>query len=152
VVAVAASPTANLLASSGRNPKIRLWDMDQRKVIATLSGHGSEVAALAFSPDGEWLASASKDETVRVWKVAADRQADVLTNVSCEGGLQMPLLSPDGRLLAANSSSSELALFDPRVPAVGAGLRSEPSSSRLFHPAATFWSQSQRVACSSYGM
>jgi len=36
VVAVAASPTANLLASSGRNPKIRLWDMDQRKVIATL--------------------------------------------------------------------------------------------------------------------
>jgi WD40 repeat protein/serine/threonine protein kinase len=112
VVAVAASPIANLLASSGRNPKIYLWDMDQRKVIATLSGHGSEVAKLTFSPDGEWLASASKDETVRIWKVAAGRQADVLTNVSCEGGLQMPLLSPDGRLLAANSSNHELALFD----------------------------------------
>ena len=112
VVAVAASPTANLLASSGRDPKIRLWDMDQRKVIATLSGHGSEVAALTFSSDGEWLASASKDETVRVWKVAAGREADVVTNASCEGGLQIPLLSPDGRMLAANTSGHELGLFD----------------------------------------
>ena len=112
VIAVSASPTANLLASSGRDPKIRLWDMDQRKVIATLSGHGSEVGSLTFSPDGQWLASASKDETVRVWKVAAGRQADVLTNVSCEGGLQIPLLSPDGQLLAANSTGNELGLFD----------------------------------------
>jgi WD40 repeat protein/predicted Ser/Thr protein kinase len=112
VIAVAASPVADLLASAGEDQTIRLWDMNTRRVITTFSGHGSEVHALAFSRDGEWLASGSKDETVRLWKVAADHSSDVLTNVSCQGGLRIPILSPDGRLLAANSHSDKLALFN----------------------------------------
>jgi WD40 repeat protein/predicted Ser/Thr protein kinase len=112
VTSLAASPKADLLASGGEDQKIRLWDMGLRKLVATLSGHGSEVHALAFSQDGEWLASAGKDETVRLWKVEAARASGLLTNVSNHGGLQVPLLTPNGRWLAANSESNVLTLYD----------------------------------------
>ena len=61
------SPDGNLLASTSNDHTARLWDVAERRQVATLRGHEDTVWAAAFHPDGRWLATGSSDKTVRLW-------------------------------------------------------------------------------------
>lgn len=68
---VAFSPDGSLVAM-GVEDEIRLIDVEKQQVIATLTGHGSDVRSLAFSPDGSILISGGYDATIRRWAVVGD--------------------------------------------------------------------------------
>lgn len=70
IEALALSPDGHLLASGGRDRKIKIWDLSRGDELAVLVGHGGRVRSLAFSPDGSLLASAADDGTVRIWAVS----------------------------------------------------------------------------------
>jgi WD40 repeat protein len=59
---VAFSPDGRILASESGYPDcaIKLWDVSQRKLITTLTGHTRNVSSVAFSPDGSIQASGNK--------------------------------------------------------------------------------------------
>ncbi|MFS0513519.1 WD40 repeat domain-containing protein [Nostoc sp. UIC 10607] len=38
---------------------IKLWDLNTKKVLPSLSGHSQAVKSVTFSPDGKILATAS---------------------------------------------------------------------------------------------
>jgi WD40 repeat protein/Tfp pilus assembly protein PilF len=72
------TPDGALLAATGLDREVRLFDVARGAEIGLLDGHRAPVTALAFSPDGKTLATASSDQTVRLWDVAARRVRTVV--------------------------------------------------------------------------
>ncbi|OGM47032.1 putative small nucleolar ribonucleoprotein complex subunit [Aspergillus bombycis] len=57
------------LASGSEEGKVRVWDLNKRKSIASLDSHVSVVRSLSYSPAENALLSAGRDKTVIVWDV-----------------------------------------------------------------------------------
>ena len=57
------------LASGSEEGKVRVWDLNKRKSLASLESHVSVVRSLSYSPAENALLSASRDKTVIVWDV-----------------------------------------------------------------------------------
>jgi WD40 repeat protein/class 3 adenylate cyclase len=74
VMNVVFSPDGSLLATSGEDAAIRVFDLDAETGVQqlVLRGHDLLVSGLDFSPDGKRLVSASPDGVVRVWALDLD--------------------------------------------------------------------------------
>jgi WD40 repeat protein len=79
ITALALSPAGDVLASAGweqqtipsppAGNEIKLWDVAQGTLLATLQGHTNQINDMAFSPDGTLLISGDQDGLVRLWSV-----------------------------------------------------------------------------------
>jgi WD40 repeat protein/tetratricopeptide (TPR) repeat protein len=95
---IAFSPDGYTLASGSKDKTIRLWDVNNGKLLRTLTGHQLSVQSIAFSPDGYTLASGSKDKTIRLWDVSTGKIRRIL---QCDRSVLSIAFSLDGRTLAA---------------------------------------------------
>lgn len=55
------------LISAGQDGTVRLWELRQASLWATLADSRAPLNAVAISPDGRWLAAGGDDQTVRVY-------------------------------------------------------------------------------------
>ncbi|HZY88100.1 MAG TPA: WD40 repeat domain-containing protein, partial [Gemmataceae bacterium] len=108
VTALAFSRDGKLLACTGSQNTVKLWDVAGQKERATLSGHGGIVMAVAFSPDGRTLASAGMDRTVKLWDLATHKER--LTLKGHEDPVSSIAFSPDGSLLVSGAGATR---FNP---------------------------------------
>ena len=72
VTGVAFNPEGSILATSGFDGTVKLWDMATGEEILTLTGHSLAVTSVDFSPDGRYLVASGADGTIRVFVLAED--------------------------------------------------------------------------------
>jgi WD40 repeat protein len=98
VWSMALSPNGEIVASGCNDGKVRLWDVETRKVICKLTGHSNVVCALCWRADGERVASGSWNGTARVWDVK--RGKNILTIKTGHHWVNAVMYSPDSSKLA----------------------------------------------------
>lgn len=122
------SGDGTLLATGGRDKKVRLWDVKTEKLNQTLSGHIGPIQALAFSPDATLLVSSGGrnweeqegddgitytfsardsvvDKTAKVWDVATGENITTFEHLDAVRAIAF---SPDGTLLATSAGRTDI--------------------------------------------
>lgn len=128
VMAAEVSGDETLLATGGKDKKVRLWNVGTGKLHQTLSGHIGPIRALAFSPDGTLLVSSGsrnweeqegqdgitytlslrdsvEDRTAQVWDVATGENIATFKHL---GQVRAIAFSPDGTLLATSAGRTDI--------------------------------------------
>jgi WD40 repeat protein/serine/threonine protein kinase len=98
-------PDGTLVASSGTDATIRIWDVVTGQTRTVLVGHTSRVYGLAFSRDGKLLASGSFDNTVKIWNVETWQLIHTLRGHT-ESVTDVDFSSDDSKLVSASHSGS----------------------------------------------
>ena len=122
------SGDGTLLATGGRDNKVRLWDVETEKLHQTLSGHIGPIQGLAFSPDGTLLVSSGGhnweeqagddgityifssgesvvDKTAKVWDVVTGENIATFEHLDAVRAIAF---SPDGTLLATSAGRTDI--------------------------------------------
>jgi WD40 repeat protein len=122
--ALAISPDGKtLIAVKGFEGDMDVWDLAEKKCLATITGHKQQVNSLAFSIDGKSIYSCSTDLTVRKWGLATRKELWRLGEESAKSAIgptfpQHLILSDDGSRLAVSYHGCwylKLALVDPET-------------------------------------
>jgi WD40 repeat protein len=125
VRALAFSPDGTLLATSGLDDWIRVWESATGREIYRLPGHGllGGSRALGFTPDGKRLASWGDDFYVRVWDLRNGKA--LLEHLTRPTGLDIP--NPNDRSAQAQLKREMLgfssAVFMPGCDRLVLGYR-----------------------------
>ncbi|KAI0743141.1 WD40-repeat-containing domain protein [Daedaleopsis nitida] len=129
------SPDGKYLATGATDKQIRvIWDIDKKQIQNVFEGHEQDIYSLDFLRDGQLIVSGSGDHTIRIWDMAGDAPCKV-----CESRLRLPspvkghthplavnilepdsvnagvpsvCISPDRRLVAADSLDTIVRIWD----------------------------------------
>ena len=103
---LAFSPNGKILACTGGDHNIDLWDVLLGIELRTLTGHKDAVTDVAFSSNGELLASGSLDGTARVWETNSGRLLHTLPTGLVGWPIQTYFIDQDKILLSVNNDGN----------------------------------------------
>ena len=98
-IAVRNSVSVAALVSASNDKTVRLWDMEQPKLLRTVSTQEGGVYSARFSSDGKTILTAGADKTCRLINV--EDSSEIRKYTGPEFALYSAVFSPDGKTIAA---------------------------------------------------
>ncbi|MCZ6774492.1 MAG: hypothetical protein O7G83_21250, partial [Proteobacteria bacterium] len=102
-------PDSRMVATSGGDALVRIWDARSGKPLHTLKGHRAEVIEIGFSGDGSRLVSLDKRSDVFIWDLA---RGAMVKQLAPNLRTRDVALNLDGRLLASCGDGGVVRLTD----------------------------------------
>jgi WD40 repeat protein len=109
---LAISRDGRVIATGTQDGRIRLWDVSQLLLRATINAHSGAVNDLAFTRDGAALVSAGDDGTLALWDITMQHSPGRYIKLSRSTRIGAAAFSPDSRTLAASVDGS-VRLWNP---------------------------------------
>lgn len=112
------------LITASRDATLRMWSADDGRLVRTLNNHTGEVASVAASPTAQprpLFVSCGADRTVRFWQPTIGR---LVRFAKLEDAQPLCLVwAPDGRWVAAGTTSGNVVVVDPATASIIQSLR-----------------------------
>jgi small GTP-binding protein len=136
---MALSPDGRILASPSADRTVKLWDINNGKLLRMFEGHWS--ACLAWSPSGQILASGSYDKTICLWHTGTGNMLRILKGHI--KGVNDIAWSLDGKVLASGSEDETICFWSTKTGEVLQTLKVH-----AFPVNYVAWSPDGRIFCS----
>lgn len=116
-LAMSFSPDSSRLATVTRAGQVMVWDVANRKLLATRNSHnGATIWSVAFSRDGKRLATGGNDQTVRAWNAETLEEEHIFRGHGSE--VWAVVWSHDGEQLISSGKDATIRIWDatPEAP------------------------------------
>jgi WD40 repeat protein/basic membrane lipoprotein Med (substrate-binding protein (PBP1-ABC) superfamily) len=129
VSSVRFSPNGALLAATGGDLKILIWDTSTWEPVLSLSGHAGFINDFEFSPDGKRLASAGFDAQAILWDLSNGER--VLTLPGQQGPLYGVDFTSDGKSLITGGTNGIIGFWNVSLSQEWLTFPTTPGAGRL---------------------
>lgn len=108
VQSVSFSGDGTMLASSGYDNTVKLWNLERNQKNLISLPHDDAVFSVIFSPDSQTIASASFDKTVKLWK----RDGTLKHTLSHDNSVYSVTFNSKGDTIAIGDKSGTVTFWD----------------------------------------
>lgn len=115
----------SVAATASGDTTVKLWDLEQARCSATLSGHAFAVWDVNFHCSGDFLASSSLDNTVKLWDVATGQCRRTLRGHS--DAANSVEFQPESNVAVSSGADRSCLVWDARLGRATAGLKGHQS-------------------------
>eukprot|EP01118_Nematostelium_gracile_P005835 TRINITY_DN1862_c0_g1_i1.p1 TRINITY_DN1862_c0_g1~~TRINITY_DN1862_c0_g1_i1.p1 ORF type:complete len:603 (+),score=133.99 TRINITY_DN1862_c0_g1_i1:244-1809(+) len=111
------SPDNKFLACGAEDKTVKVWDIAEKRLHHTFTGHDLDIYSLDWSKDGSLIVSGSGDKKAKIWSVERGECIHTLgqDEVGPKDGVTSVAFSPDGRYVAAGSLDRIVRLWDAQT-------------------------------------
>jgi WD40 repeat protein len=107
---IALSHDSKTLVSGENDKSIKLWNVNNQKLIGNLQGHTQAITSTTFNHNDTILATASDDKTINLWDVQTLTKIHSLTGHS--HAVKSLSFHPNGQILASGSWDKTIKIWD----------------------------------------
>lgn len=109
IISLSICPKSNRIATSSFDKTVKIWDIDNKKLLATLKT-ALILQHVAYSPTGEYLVTGGEDQFVRIWNTTSFEK--IFAFDSHSEALACFAILPDGEAIVTVAADGEIKLWD----------------------------------------